>query len=153
MASGAIFYNPYHPYNVFEAATYAAFHRPAWALGTVGLLLAVSFGHATFLKHALSWSPWVPLSKLVYGAYLIHMSFQIRYVGMSKSPRFFDYFDIICLALGDIVLSFALALLMYLGIEAPFRKVFRELMFPPKRESAEEVTENGVNNGNCNSRL
>lgn len=95
MASGAVFYNPYHKYNEYEAATYAAFHRPAWALGTSGLLFAASYGHAVFLQKVLSWNPWIPLSKLVYGAYLIHMSFQIRYVGASKSPRFFDYFDIV----------------------------------------------------------
>lgn len=122
------------------------------------------------------------MSKLVYGAYLIHMSFQIRYVGSSKSPRFFNYFDIvskkkekifkvnflfffkICLAFGDIVLSFALALIMYLGIEAPFRKVFRELLNPQRSKSHEDVTDNGINNnvvinngvnnnGNCISRL
>lgn len=93
MASGAIFYNPYVQYNEYEAAAYAAFHRPAWGLGTVGLLFVGGYGYATVIQKVLTWSPWIPLSKLVYGAYLIHINFQIRAVGMIRHVRFFSYFD------------------------------------------------------------
>lgn len=44
MASGGVFYYPYHEYNAFEAALYAGLHRPAWALGSAILLLNTSYG-------------------------------------------------------------------------------------------------------------
>lgn len=57
------------------------------------------------------------------------------------------------LALSDMVLAFATALALYLMIEAPFRKVFRELMFPskdttPKVTDPAGVEENNMMNNN-----
>lgn len=95
MVGGAVFYNPYHEYNPFEAAAYASFHRASWAIGTIGLLIVCSYGHATALQRFLTWSPWIPLSKLVFGAYLSHMQFQLRNVGMTPGPKFFNYFDVV----------------------------------------------------------
>ncbi|XP_074042229.1 nose resistant to fluoxetine protein 6 isoform X3 [Leptinotarsa decemlineata] len=93
--SAKIFYNPYHPYNAIESATYAAFHRLGWAVGTSGLFYVASYGHASYLKKILSWSPWIPLSKLVYGAYLTHMSFQLRSAAKFMNPRQLTYFDVL----------------------------------------------------------
>lgn len=95
MVGGAVFYNPYHKYNPIESAAYASFHRASWGIGTVGLLLVCSYGHATALQRFLTWSPWIPLSKLVYGAYLSHMQFQLRNVGMTPGPKVFNYFDVV----------------------------------------------------------
>ncbi|XP_076267312.1 nose resistant to fluoxetine protein 6-like isoform X3 [Rhynchophorus ferrugineus] len=63
---GAIFYNPYHEYNTYESAAYAALHRPLWAMGSIGLMYVASYGHASFLSKILTWNPWIPLSKLQY---------------------------------------------------------------------------------------
>lgn len=202
--SGMVFYDPYHTYNSVESAAYAALHRPAWALGSVGLLYVASFGHGSFLKKVLSWSPWIPLSKLVYGAYLTHFQFQLRSAAVFKNPMQIAYFDVVrrgfqlrfssisnitkrqkyslsclnltiylnkgylyelqiffllqlALALADTVLAFTAALVLYLTIEAPFRKIFRELMFPSKeitpKITAEHPTveENMINNNNNNN--
>lgn len=65
--TGSVFYDPYHPYNPYEAATYAGFHRALWSIGSVGLIYVASYGHAKFIWKILTWSPWVPLSKLQYG--------------------------------------------------------------------------------------
>lgn len=59
--------------------------------------------------------------------------------------------------MGDMVLSFVTALGMYVTIEAPFRKVFRELLMPSKKHhvvSPERPTsETDTSNQNCDSRL
>lgn len=98
MAGGYVFYDPYHKYNVVESATYASLHRVSWTLGTIGLIYSVSYGHATILRRVLDWPLWVPLSKLVYAAYLMHMQFQLRNVGMSPGPKFFNYFEVVSCA-------------------------------------------------------
>lgn len=92
---GAVFYDPYHEYNAIESATYAALHRPAFDIGTAGIIFVCSYGHASFFRKILAWSPWIPLSKLVYCAYLVHMQFQLRYASIFRSPREFSYFDIV----------------------------------------------------------
>lgn len=107
------------------------------------------------MKVFLEWTPWIPLSKLVYGAYLVHMCWQLRAAAMAKSPRYLDELSIITMGLGDIVFSFALALVLYLLIEAPFRKVFREIMSPNNRVKREEkiARERNLENGTENSNL
>lgn len=91
--TGAVFYNPYHPYNALESGLYSALHRVAWALGSIGLLYVASFGHAIPLNRILTWSPWIPLSKLIYSAYLIHMQFQLRAAAQFRNPQKIGYFD------------------------------------------------------------
>lgn len=92
---GSVFYDPYHKYNPLESATYAALNRLAFALGSVGILHVTSYGHATFIHAILTWPPWIPLSKLVYGAYLVHMQFQLRAAAVFMNPRKFNYFDVV----------------------------------------------------------
>ncbi|XP_076267311.1 nose resistant to fluoxetine protein 6-like isoform X2 [Rhynchophorus ferrugineus] len=137
---GAIFYNPYHEYNTYESAAYAALHRPLWAMGSIGLMYVASYGHASFLSKILTWNPWIPLSKLQYGAYLVHMQFQLRAAAKFMSPRYISFFDLISLSLSDIVLAFITALCLYLMIEAPLRKIFKELL-NPKREPKKPKTD------------
>ncbi|KAJ8954784.1 hypothetical protein NQ318_014895 [Aromia moschata] len=152
--SGKVFYDPYHDYNAIESASYAALHRFAWAVGSVGLLYVTSFGHASFMRKILSWRPWIPLSKLVYGAYLAHMQFQLRSAARFMNPRQITYFDVMALSLSDMVLSFLTALCLYLMIEAPFRRIFRVLLFPSRESPPKTVTENStvaenmINNNN-----
>lgn len=99
--SAKVFYNPYHPYDIIEAASYAAFHRLTWSVGTAGLFYIASFGHGGFFVKILSWTPWIPLSKLVYGAYLTHMSFQIRSAANRQSPLEAGIFDIVSICKTD----------------------------------------------------
>lgn len=95
IVGGSVFYDPYHKYNAVESAMYAALHRPAFAVGSVGVLYVASFGHARPIYKILTWSPWIPLSKLVYGAYLIHMNFQLRAAAKFMNPRQISYFDVV----------------------------------------------------------
>lgn len=93
--SAKVFYDPYHSYDIIEAASYASLHRLTWALGTSGLFYVASYGHGRFFVKILSWTTWIPLSKLVYGAYLTHMQFQIRSAANRMSALEAGIFDIV----------------------------------------------------------
>lgn len=160
MSSGALFYNPYIPYSAWASALYAGLHRPAWAFGSAGLFYAASFGHAGLLRAFLSWRPWLPLSKLVYGAYLCHMVFQFRSVASVTGTRHFSYIEVVQLTFGDWMAAFSVALILYLLIEAPVRNLFRDLLLPPRIPSQTEVNTtvtntHSINNNNntCDSRV
>ncbi|KAJ8925873.1 hypothetical protein NQ315_009725, partial [Exocentrus adspersus] len=139
--SAVIFYDPFHEYNALESATYGALHRVVWALGSFGLMYAISFGTLSFLYKCLSWSAWVPLSKLVYGAYLVHFLFQMRESAKARHSVVFNFFDIVLTALGDIVLAFILSLGLYLTVEAPVRRVLKEILVPDKGKGQHSNTE------------
>lgn len=158
MSSGALFYNPYIPYSAWASALYAGLHRPAWAFGSAGLFYAASFGHAGILRAFLSWRPWLPLSKLVYGAYLCHMVFQFRSVASVTGTRHFSYIDVVQLTFGDWMAAFSVALILYLLIEAPVRNLFRDLMIPRRAPSPTEGNNRDANSTNnnistCDSRV
>lgn len=93
--TGSVFYDPEYKYNAVEAGLYASLHRTMWSIGTAGLFYAASYGTANFLYKILSWSPWVPISKLVYGAYLVHFQFQLRSVAKKGGPDLLTYFDLV----------------------------------------------------------
>lgn len=95
MFAGSVYYNPFHTYNALESAIYGALHRAVWALGTLGMMFATSYGTYEFLHKCLSWKCWIPLSKLVYGAYLAHYAFQIRAAYNSVNPSEFNFFDVV----------------------------------------------------------
>lgn len=95
MAGGMIFYDPYHKYNPYESAVYAAFHRTAWSLGTIGVLIGTSYGAFPLLQRFLSWKPFVPLSKLTYAVYLVHFQYQLRDIASSPSPANLGYFEMV----------------------------------------------------------
>lgn len=90
-----MFYDPEYKYNAIEAGLYASLHRIMWSLGTAGLFYAASYGTAKFLYKILSWKPWVSISKLVYGAYLVHFQFQLRNTAKKGGPDLLTYFDLV----------------------------------------------------------
>ncbi|XP_019870876.2 nose resistant to fluoxetine protein 6 [Aethina tumida] len=145
---GGVFYNPYHRYDAVESGAYAALHRPAWALGSLGLLYTASYGHGYIINRVLTWSPLVPLSKLVYGTYLVHMQFQLRSAARFRNPRSISYFDVISHALSDMVLSFTFGLVLYLLVEAPSRRIFRELMMPKRPTKTLKVSQHTTSEDN-----
>lgn len=95
MGGSKVFYDPEHKYNKFESATYAALHRASWSIGTLGILFATSYGALDPLRRFLTWTPWIPLSKLTYSAYLFHFQFQLRNIAMLPEPVNFDYFQLV----------------------------------------------------------
>lgn len=64
-------------------------------LGSVGVLYVASYGKIKWVYAFLAWKPWVPLSKLVYGAYLVHFQIQMRGVAKKGASDVTSYFDIV----------------------------------------------------------
>ncbi|CAG9764782.1 unnamed protein product [Ceutorhynchus assimilis] len=153
IVTGAIFYDPYYQYDTLDAAAYSSMHRTVWSIGSIGVLYVASYGQIKWVYSFLSWKPWVPLSKLVYGAYLVHFQIQMRGVAKKGAADVTSYFDIISFAASDIVLSFGLAFVLYLAIEAPFRNIFSVLFFPPKDNKKDKSNSSNNNNNNSEENL
>lgn len=155
---GATLYGPYHAnLNSMSQAFYNALSRTSWALG-LGLLILMasssnirpgkkeqpliqdssSFGSITSALNVidgfLSWSLFVPLSRLTYCAYLVHpivmmyvyrsIEQGIRYTSLVMAGYFVSALTIVYIVSGVI----------HLLIEAPFIRL--ELAFFRKRKVA-----------------
>ena len=59
---------------LFERAMYSAFSKPAWGLGLSWILISCYYGYGGFVNRFLSWNIWVPLGRISYAVYLIHIN-------------------------------------------------------------------------------
>ncbi|XP_035683589.1 nose resistant to fluoxetine protein 6-like [Branchiostoma floridae] len=102
-----------------ENAFYLSVHRAVWGMALGWMVLACFYGYGGLVNTFLSWELWVPLSRLTYCAYLVHpmviyVAFYTREVTLHYSTLTVIYFF-----LGNLVLSYGLAFLVSVTVEAP----------------------------------
>lgn len=95
VGSTVIFFDPYHTYNAIESATYAALNRPLFAISSVAIFMAISYNEDRTLYNVLTWRPVIPLSKLIYGAYLVHELVQFRTLAQAMHSEHLDLFNVV----------------------------------------------------------
>ncbi|KAI5738743.1 hypothetical protein M8J77_010634 [Diaphorina citri] len=122
-----IFYVPGRPYNALENAIFFSFQRLIWA-PIVGFIIVL---HATvrfgITSKLVDLRAWVPISRLTFCAYLVHVIFQLMDIGTMRSPNYMSYTNIAFGIYQDIALSMCGALVLNLLIESPldrFQKIF-----------------------------
>lgn len=97
----------------------AFFDRILWAVSLIWITLACSSGRGGFVNKFLSWNAFVPLSKLSFGVYLIHVPFIELYLHASRERIFWSKFNMVTLLFAILVWSYLLAYLAFLACEAP----------------------------------
>uniref|UniRef100_A0A914WC87 Nose resistant-to-fluoxetine protein N-terminal domain-containing protein n=1 Tax=Plectus sambesii TaxID=2011161 RepID=A0A914WC87_9BILA len=69
---------------LFWRALYTAFSRPAWGLGLSWIVYACYYGYGGPFNSFMSWNIWIPLGRLTYCAYLLHLTVAIYVVATQK---------------------------------------------------------------------
>ncbi|KAL1424911.1 hypothetical protein MTO96_019773 [Rhipicephalus appendiculatus] len=105
--------------DIQEAAAAAFFDRILWTLFLAWITLACSTSRGGVLSKLLSWNAYVPLSKLSFGVYLIHVPFLHLWFYSSRERRFWSVFNQVTLLFALLVWSFILSYLAFLVCEAP----------------------------------
>ncbi|KAL1424902.1 hypothetical protein MTO96_019764 [Rhipicephalus appendiculatus] len=85
-----------NPSLISEAITLFAafFDRILWSVLLIWVALACSSGRAGFVGRFLSWNAFVPLSKLSFGVYLIHMPFIQLMLHASRERVLWSMFNV-----------------------------------------------------------
>ncbi|XP_022204281.2 nose resistant to fluoxetine protein 6 [Nilaparvata lugens] len=120
-----VIYIPGRPYDALENATYAAMLPLSWSIGVGWIVLVqytTGFGvyNLFFVKKI-----YTPLSRLVYCVVLIHPAVQLVQSSSNRNPEYLTFPKLLWMTFGDVSLSYFLALVMYLLIEAPLRSVVK----------------------------
>ncbi|RZF41909.1 hypothetical protein LSTR_LSTR005677 [Laodelphax striatellus] len=120
-----VIYIPGRPYDALENATYAAMLPLTWSIGDgwIGLVqYTTGFGlyNMFFVKKI-----YTPLSRLVYCVVLIHPAIQLVQSSSNRNPEYLTFPKLLWMTFGDVSLSYFLALIMYILIEAPLRSVVK----------------------------
>ena len=67
------------------SAIYGGFYKVAWALAVGWVIFACSRGYGGWINELLSWKAFVPLSRVSYIIYLIHMDTMVFFFGLYES--------------------------------------------------------------------
>ncbi|KAH6934663.1 hypothetical protein HPB50_026724 [Hyalomma asiaticum] len=95
------------------------FDRIIWTLFLAWTTLSCSTGRGGVLTKLLSWNAYVPLSKLSFGVYLIHVPFLQLWHYSSRERKFWSVFNQVTLLFALLVWCFLLSYLAFVVCEAP----------------------------------
>ena len=112
-----------HPFTKAENVMYFMFSRTIYSTGIALMIYACHNGFGGIINKFLSWSFWIPLSRLTFMAYLSH---PIVFTLMYRITRFrFIYTDWLLIVLfgAAVVLSYSLALVLAVTVEYPIANV------------------------------
>jgi peptidoglycan/LPS O-acetylase OafA/YrhL len=129
-----------------EAAniSYNGLSRTAWAVGLSWITLACVTGHGGFVNTILSWRGLLPLSRLTYCIYLIHMYLMAIYFANQRETTHITTLNTVMLFLGEILLSCFVAFFMSLAFESPFVALDSIMMTALSNKGRSEKSEETV---------
>ncbi|KAL5006773.1 hypothetical protein ScPMuIL_015579 [Solemya velum] len=81
--------------SVSVSALYNAIGRQAWALGLCWVIFACSTGYGGVVNSFLSWSAWLPVTRLTYGIYLVHPIVIYWYNGRRRTTIYYSFIDML----------------------------------------------------------
>lgn len=104
-------------------AVYAGFHRFVWALGLAWPSFACATGRGGLLNSFFSWKAFMPISRLVYCIYLVHVPLLYLRMGILKTHININEFFQLNTAIGVFGMSLFLGYLLYLSTEGPVGRI------------------------------
>ncbi|GBM82281.1 Nose resistant to fluoxetine protein 6 [Araneus ventricosus] len=108
-----------------EASFYNALSRVGFASGLGWVIFVCVIGQGGVVNSILSWKALIPLSRLSYCAYLIHLIVVTTYLSSVRTLINFSHINVIMLYLGFLVISYAVALVTSLLFESPVIRLER----------------------------
>lgn len=127
-------YYYYHHPNTHMTLTASVFYtsisRTAWALCLSWVVLACVSGNGGPVKEILSWKFWAPLGRLTYSAYLVHPIVMYTFYFNLRETLHASDLLMIYFFLGHLVISYAVAFIVSMLVEAPMIQLEKLLLKP-----------------------
>lgn len=105
---------------------YEALCRQLWAISICWIIYAChQLASGGILRRFLSMNLWQPLSKLCLSTYLVHYIYLTLTFANQKDFQWHDEWAQIHIYVGDIIMSFAFGLILYIMVEAPSVRILQ----------------------------
>ncbi|XP_074109043.1 uncharacterized protein LOC141533851 [Cotesia typhae] len=115
-------------WNMYWEIFHGGLAKHIWGFGVCWIIYMSALGHGGIVTKFLSHPIYLPLSRVSYSIYLLHVIIQgIRTYSM-RTPIYFTELQMIIIIIGDVVTSFLLAIVFNLVFESPF-VVLEKLIF------------------------
>ncbi|XP_076436701.1 nose resistant to fluoxetine protein 6-like [Babylonia areolata] len=111
--------NQGHPLTRPLQAFYNAMARPAWGASVAWVIFACVTGNGGFVNTILSWKALIPLSRLTYCIYLLHIMILTTYIFSRDTTFYFSDANVVVLFLGLLVVCYMVSAVVSLAFEAP----------------------------------
>ncbi|XP_076454789.1 nose resistant to fluoxetine protein 6-like [Babylonia areolata] len=108
-----------HPLTVEVAAFYSAVTRTVWGACVAWVVIACCTGNGGLVNMLLSWKGLVPLSRLTYTIYLLHIMIMDLFMMNQQTLFYMSDINIVMFFLGILVVSYLAAFVTSLAFEAP----------------------------------
>ncbi|OAD61800.1 Nose resistant to fluoxetine protein 6 [Eufriesea mexicana] len=112
---------------------YTSLSRTCWAFGISWLVIACCTNNGGIVNKILSYSGWIPLSKLTYCTYLLNPIIVLSFYSFNNYTIFIDVLSSIFMFLGTIIICYISAILLSLISEVPFITLQRLIISPRRR--------------------
>ncbi|XP_055839705.1 regulator of hypoxia-inducible factor 1-like [Episyrphus balteatus] len=123
LLSGEIFYQIEFPRPSIWVSLYAALFRNVWALICCSFVLLMSFKAGSILYKFSSMKVFVPLGRLSFQVYLIHLNVIRCLGGCVRQPVYVNNLIVTMYILASIAISFMVAFFLYLLFELPLTNI------------------------------
>ena len=112
-----------HPFTKSENILYYMFSRTIYSIGIALMIYACHNGYGGIINSFLSWSFWVPLSRLTFMTYLCHPIVLTLMYGTMRFRFIYTDWTLVVLFAAAVILSYCLGLLFAIVIEYPLANV------------------------------
>ncbi|OWF35674.1 O-acyltransferase like protein-like [Mizuhopecten yessoensis] len=116
-----------NPVDVGLAALYNATSRSLWGACVSWVIFACATGNGGFVNTILSWKAFIPLGRLTYCAYLVHIILMYMNIFSARQHIYATDKTFIYLFLGYLVMSYLVAFVLSLAFEAPMMALEKAL--------------------------
>ncbi|XP_078686374.1 nose resistant to fluoxetine protein 6-like isoform X2 [Branchiostoma floridae x Branchiostoma belcheri] len=128
----ALFQNTDPPYYIQNDPAWRAMERSLFATGVAWVIYVSSVGYGGIISEFLSWSGWLPLSRLTYTAYLVHpMIMQVYYMSY-KGALMYSGVNWLFLFISFSFLAFVCGFCASMMAEVPFLEL-EKFILPTRR--------------------
>ncbi|XP_072041407.1 nose resistant to fluoxetine protein 6-like [Amphiura filiformis] len=103
----------------WAAVLYNTFGRTMFSMSVVWVAFSCIMGYGGLVNRFLSWSIWIPLGRLTFGAYLFHPTMIGWMLYTRKTLMHFSYVDFSYFFVSNVVFSYACAFIFVLLVEGP----------------------------------
>ncbi|KAH7984330.1 hypothetical protein HPB52_019434 [Rhipicephalus sanguineus] len=126
--------------------------RILWSVCVAWFVFTCATGRGGFLNRFLCWSPFVPLSRLSFGVYLVHSPFYIMMYHIARERIFFSHFTLVSQCFAVVVWSYILSYFLFIACEGPTGHLEKLVFMPVRRsvDSPSDATKNGVHHNGVN---
>lgn len=113
--------------------SFAFSERLLWSVWLSWLTFACSTGRGGFIAKWLSWSAFVPFSRLSFGVYLLHVPYYYIRLNVTRERIFFSHYSMVTQYFGALVASYLLSYILFIACEAPTGRIEKLLLMPKRR--------------------